>query len=244
MEFTYKDYALLIEKIRAAGYKFADYENYDEFDKSLILRHDVDYNIQKTIKMAEIESQKNISATYFVLLTSDFYNLFSKESESILKKLLKLGHKIGLHFDEKRYNISFDSWEEQITDLIKNELHLLSDLIGIDVMAVSMHRPSQQTLNSNLIIGKGIINSYDKEFFKNIKYISDSRMKWKENIIRILESGKYKKIQLLTHPFWYHDEPLEMKKIIEDFIYCREEIAAHRYKVFENNITQLSDILK
>ena len=69
-------------------------------------------------------------------------------------------------------------------------------------------------------------------------------MKWKENIIRILESGKYKKIQLLTHPFWYHDEPLEMKKIIEDFIYCREEIAAHRYKVFENNITQLSDILK
>ena len=145
MEFTYKDYALLIEKIREAGYKFADYENYDEFDKSLILRHDVDYNIQKTIKMAEIESQKNISATYFVLLTSDFYNLFSKESESILKKLLKLGHKIGLHFDEKRYNISFDSWEEQITDLIKNELHLLSDLIGIDVMAVSMHRPSQQT---------------------------------------------------------------------------------------------------
>ena len=49
MEFTYKDYALLIEKIREAGYKFADYENYDEFDKSLILRHDVDYNIQKTI---------------------------------------------------------------------------------------------------------------------------------------------------------------------------------------------------
>ena len=44
MEFTYKDYALLIEKIREAGYKFADYENYDEFDKSLILRHDVDYN--------------------------------------------------------------------------------------------------------------------------------------------------------------------------------------------------------
>ena len=89
MEFTYKDYALLIEKIREAGYKFADYENYDEFDKSLILRHDVDYNIQKTIKMAEIESQKNISATYFVLLTSDFYNLFSKKNIFIYFQIIK-----------------------------------------------------------------------------------------------------------------------------------------------------------
>ena len=35
-----------------------------------------------------------------------------------------------------------------------------------------------------------------------------------------------------------------MKDIIEDFIYGRDEIARHRYKVLGDNITDLGDIVE
>ena len=89
MKFTYEGYGDLIDSLKNNGYGFADYENYRQFEKCVILRHDVDYDLQRVIKMAELEHEKNVSATYFVLLTSDFYNLASKESEEVLKYLKK-----------------------------------------------------------------------------------------------------------------------------------------------------------
>ncbi|MBS5335302.1 MAG: hypothetical protein UC708_02265 [Anaerovoracaceae bacterium] len=244
MKFTYEGYGDLIDSLKNNGYGFADYENYRQFEKCVILRHDVDYDLQRVIKMAELEHEKNVSATYFVLLTSDFYNLASKESEEVLKYLKKIGHNIGLHFDEKRYDISPEEWKkENIAELIKKEVRVLEAITDNRIKSVSMHRPSKKTLRSNLCL-PGIANSYGEEFFKQFKYLSDSRMRWREDAEAIIESGEFPRIQLLTHAFWYFDKERQMKDIIEDFIYGRDEIARHRYKVLGDNITDLGDIVE
>lgn len=244
MEFTYKGYERLIDCLKDNGYSFADYKNYGDYDKCVILRHDVDYDLQKVTKMAEIEYEKGVSSTYFVLLTSEFYNVMSKNSGNVIKKLYQLGHQVGLHFDEKFYEISEATWNETtITCLINHEIALLSDIVGRKTNAVSMHRPSKKMLESDFKFAGGAENSYGKEFFSDFKYLSDSRMRWREDVEHVIGSGEYDRIQLLTHPFWYFDKQKEMRDIVEDFIYCRKEIADYRYKVLNENITDLCNIL-
>lgn len=105
-----------------------------------------------------------------------------------------------------------------------------------------MHRPSKSTLESDLKID-GMANSYSKKFFAEFKYLSDSRMRWRENAEEIIASEDYNRIQLLTHPFWYFEEPKPMKDIIADFIYARGDVAKDRYEVFDNNFSRLEEIL-
>ena len=50
MKFTYEGYGDLIDSLKNNGYGFADYENYRQFEKCVILRHDVDYDLQRVIK--------------------------------------------------------------------------------------------------------------------------------------------------------------------------------------------------
>ena len=46
MEFTYKAYSKLLELLRAHHYSFCNYQNYRDFDRCVIMRHDIDYNIE------------------------------------------------------------------------------------------------------------------------------------------------------------------------------------------------------
>lgn len=132
---------------------------------------------------------------------------------------------------------------QKINELIKQELTVLNSVMEKETcMSISMHRPSQMTLKSNLKIDNGIANSYSKEFFKTFKYVSDSRMNWREDPIQVIQSGKHNWIQLSTHPFWYFEEPKDMKSIIYDFLCCKEN-AECRYNTFSENFSRLNDVL-
>ena len=44
----------------------------------MISRHDIDYSIEKAVELAALEAEENVKSTYFVLLSSEFYNLAAK----------------------------------------------------------------------------------------------------------------------------------------------------------------------
>ena len=180
-----------------------------------------------------------LASNGFVLLTSDFYNLLSKKNRDIISRIIKCGHDIGLHFDEMRY----DEQEKTTTGvklLIEREAQLLSEILGYNIKSVSMHRPSKETLNADYNFDNGLVNSYGREFFHGFKYISDSRMRWRENVDEIINSNQHKRIHILTHAFWYNHEELTMKKIIQKFI---NEGKQDRYNILNDNITDLDSIL-
>ena len=240
MNFTYKSYTQLIELLKERGYEFADYASCDSFERCVILRHDLDYELNKSLKIAELEREEGVSSTYFVLITSDFYNAFSVEALNVFEKLKKLGHNIGLHFDEKRYE-NDARISRSMSDLISDEIFMLEKIVG-KIDAVSMHRPSEKTLESDISI-PGIANSYGRKFFSEFKYLSDSRMRWRENPVEIINSGKYNKIQILTHPFWYFETEQRIEEIIGNFIACKGEYQSERYDIFNNNFTNLIEVL-
>lgn len=239
MNFTYGAYTSLIKSVLEHGYSIATYKNWQNFPKCAILRHDIDNDIEKALTLAEAEKTMwgGVKSTYFVLVTSDFYNIFSKKSEELLKRIIECGHDIGLHFDETRYpNITTPA---DAKSYIKEEAYLLSKITGKPVEAVSMHRPSQMMLDADLQI-KGLINSYGKTYFKEFKYVSDSRRRWREPIEDIITSDDFKRLHILTHAFWYNDAEKSIHDSVREFVNGGNK---QRYEGMRSNITDLHLIM-
>ena len=235
MDFSFKDYENLIRLIIDNGYSICDYHDYSKSKKCVILRHDIDQSIDKAYKLACIESELGVSSTWFVLLRTDFYNVASQKSLKLINAMQNQGHEIGLHFDEMAYKDRDD-----IVNNIVKEADILSHIIEAPVTTVSMHRPSKETLEADYTI-PNIINSYGKLFFNEFKYLSDSRRYWREPVESIVESGRYKRLHILTHAFWYNTCTKEMDTIIRDYI---NNAKFERYESMKNNIRDLESVLK
>lgn len=185
MDFTYNGYRSLVSKLREKGYCFADYHNWRNYSKAVIFRHDIDCSIEKAVEMAKLESGLGVKATYFVLITGDFYNVFSSPVIRQLRLIKGMGHDIGLHFDETCYDP-----EEDMVRMIEYESEILSKVLGEEILAVSMHRPSESTLKADWVIRNGAeVNCYGHQFFHEFKYLSDSRKYWSEDVDSIIDAG-------------------------------------------------------
>lgn len=183
-------------------------------EKTVILRHDVDNCLKKAAILSEIEKELCKCATYFVLLSTNFYNVHSRESRGYIDSIVRNGGNIGLHFDETQYNIQI---EDELKDCVYKEAEMLSEITGVNVDVVSMHRPSEKFLSTNVEF-ENIINSYDRVYFKSMKYLSDSRRYWRENVDDIIEQETYKRLHILTHPFWYKNEEMDLKHTLKEAI--------------------------
>lgn len=237
MHFTYKAYKKLIETLKNNGYSLADYHNDDILKKSVMLRHDVDSSLEKALSFAQYEQQLGVKSTYFVLLTSNFYNIASQKSRNILKQIQEMGHEVGLHFDEMAYGALK---KESLIQCIEKEAEIMRQITGLEISTVSMHRPSKQTLEGDYVL-PSLVNSYSQKYFKAYKYLSDSRMHWRENVLEVIESNAFDHLHILTHPSWYNEEERSMKACLKDFIGSANK---ERYDFMNENFRDLENVLK
>lgn len=240
MQFTYDAYINMLSKLRDKGYIFSNYNECRNLNgKIVILRHDIDYSLDKAVAFAELEAKMNVSSTYFVLLTSEFYNMMAKGNIEKIVNIKRLGHDIGLHFDETNYSRNYYNENGGIKNVIVQEIKWLSEITGIGINSVSMHRPSKKMLNDNIDLSP-IVNSYEDYFFKGFKYVSDSRRNWRENIDEIIESGAHEKLHILTHAFWYSEKESDLRETILNFIKAGN---IDRFDILNVNITDLDKIV-
>ena len=238
MNFTYSAYVSFIELLHNMGYKILSYDNFQGENYCVILRHDVDNSLLSAYKLAQVERKLGVKSTYFLLLTSDFYNVFSLNGMRMIDGILSCGHEIGLHFDEARYPDSLGRIDA-VKDRIMEEVGILSKAVGQQITKVSMHRPSKQIIKANLEI-PGIVNTYSETFFLKFKYVSDSRHVWREPIEDIIRNRLYKRLQILVHPFWYNEEAADIKESVSKFI---NNANKERYQIMDENFTDLSEIM-
>ena len=238
MKFTYDAYLNMLKMLRNSGYAFIDYHVASKKMGGCILRHDIDMLPTKAEKIGEIENEFGVKSTFFVLLNTSFYNVIYSDTTKQLQRLISLGHEIGLHFDEKQYG-DCDS-EEAFVNHVHAEANILSEVLGTKITTVSMHRPSPKTLENNYQFD-GMVNSYSKLFFEDFKYLSDSRMHWRENAEEIIKSQKFKYLQILTHPFWYEDKEASMHDLLLNFI---KNGAQDRYAGVNDNFRDLDSVVK
>lgn len=208
MDFSFSSYINLLEKIQAAGYRaipFKDITNFAQGENLAIIRHDVDLDLSKAREMAILERKKGICSTYFVLLSSSYYNLMHKENYRAMMDILSMGHEVGLHFDVTNY--AEKSVEDNLEELVLHEIDLMERILGRGVKSLSWHIPKKSLLGKRLdfLENRGIQNAYDPQFFNFFRYYSDSMMRWREDILSNLNVADNPNIQVLTHPIWYED---------------------------------------
>lgn len=236
MKFTHEEYRKMIGLLKKNNYTIGNYNNYKNFKKVAILRHDIDTLVEKAVEIAEIENEEGVCGTYFVLLSTDFYNVNSLKTFQELKKIQKFGGNIGLHFDEKRYELAN---ADQMVECILKEKQMLELALEMPITTVSMHRPSKWILNQEIEI-PGMINSYSQIFFKEFKYVSDSRMNWREDVQKIIQSKEYDRLQILTHAFWYSDVEENQRQILLRFIRSANK---ERYMSLMDNMRDLNEFV-
>ena len=72
----------------------------------------VDFDLQLALDLALFEKEIGIKSTYFILTTCESYNVLAEKNKEILKKIISLGHEIGLHFDPTLYKNNLeDTWK-------------------------------------------------------------------------------------------------------------------------------------
>lgn len=237
-KFTYSYLEKIIEALKQNKYVISSYHNHHEHSKVCIMRHDVDYDVSKALEFAEFESKHKIKSTYFLLLSSDFYNIFSSKVLKKIDRIISLGHEIGLHFDETKYD--FQGNYEKFSYFVGEELAIMGKAIGQEIKSVSMHRPSRFSLENDIVFSEAV-NSYSKLFFREYKYVSDSRMNWREDIISVIESGEHDKIHLLTHPFWYSNCEENTRDKILNYV---KDGCKFRYEIMSKNFRDIDEFMK
>lgn len=228
MHFTYNAYADLIAALQKKKYTFSNYMDHPG-DNFVILRHDVDFLPEKAYEFARHEVELNVRSTYFFLMRTDFYNIGSRKTMDLIRKIAGMGHTIGLHYDEK------DSTPGETPGLIKRDCDLFSRITGVPVHCFSMHRPSKEIMKADFHI-EGYTNSNALYYSTSCKYISDSRHDWKGNTIQSIASGEYSRLHILTHPIWYGDTDRSLAETLTAF--CLDA-ARNRYNSLLENVRDL-----
>ena len=181
------------------GFRICDYAAVEALAPCLVLRHDVDFDLDAALAMAEVEHREGWRGIYFVLLRSEFYNPFSPHARAALTRLGELGHGIGLHFDAALYNPD----PSELAAAAERECRILEDLSAHPVAVFSLHRPAAQLLDRDLEV-PGRVNAYGARYFRDIGYCSDSRGAWHHgHPLDHPTIGQGRALQLLTHPIWW-----------------------------------------
>lgn len=197
--FTLQHYREILEIATKNGYVFLGFHDPrpSRGQRAIYLRHDIDVCLEEATEMARTEAEMGISATYFVLANSPVYNPLAEESLKHLRYIQQLGHWVGLHIDPVL--LSTDDvvqFEGQIIDLIEFFRKWL-DIVPV----VSFHRPPSVILGKNF---RAFVSTYSPRFFKDIKYISDSRGTWREGCpCQQLNNRAHEAMQMLVHPIWW-----------------------------------------
>lgn len=230
------------------NHKLNDFVKENKKNKICFLRHDIDFSPSNALNMALLENKHNIVSTFTILLTSKYYNAFTKENRIFFKKIKSLGHEVGLHFDPTVYKI--DS-EEKLNLYVKYEKNLIEDLIDEKVEMFSYHQPTIFSLNCNALKYGDCINAYSSFFQNEVEYTSDSNGYWRFRSWNEILLEKHQMIQILTHPIWWKKDnklpPFET--IVHNCFlsYC-DEIASYT-SLFEKetarrNISTLTPFIK
>lgn len=228
-DFTRAGYVSLIEAILARGYRIAGFDDAEVEKAHFVLLHDIDFSIDSGLRMAELEAAHGWRTTYFLMVCSPFYNLFSPRTSAAVRRLRDLGHTIGLHVDASLYGETLTALDEGVA----RECDSLERLVERPVRWLSFHRAGTLSLPFDSPLA-GRRNTYESRFFRDMGYCSDSRGAWHHgHPLDHPALHERRALHLLIHPIWWDaDVPTLPEDRLEAYVReytddLRREIARH-----------------
>ena len=172
--FDLDHYGELLAAAEAGGYRFAFFDH-EPAPGDLFLRHDVDLSLEATRELSAFERDRGVTSTYFLMVSSVFYNLASSDGRATVAQLRADGHRVGLHAD--------------------------FPALGLDERfdpVVAWHNPDPEWMSVPL---EGAVNVMSAPWFDPATYRSDSNQHWRNGCPHEeIAAGAFPWLQLLTHP--------------------------------------------
>ena len=228
-EENYRDILMQTKK----RYKFVDYVS-DLTAKDVVLwRHDVDFTPHRALALAKIEKELDIKSTFFIQISSNFYNLFESEIKDIFYNIFDLGHDIGLHFDSTLYDIQC---LDDFTLWLQYEKDILEGFFDKKVEVFSFHNPTVEILKYNDFKYIDMVNTYSSEIKEGFKYCSDSNGYWRFDKLDDVVSDNHERLHILTHPIWWQGEFMSPRSKVLRCI----ELRAKKQEIFYDNLLKIN----
>jgi len=194
MDFTISIYRRLIQSFLDCGYDIVPVRVYLEknsLEKVIVLRHDVDELPQNALRMAKVENDLGVCATYY------FRRVPKSDHPDIIRQIAAMGHEIGYHYED------LSSANGDMVKAIESfSANLQYFRQYYPVKTVCMHGSStslydnkaiwsRQSLSEYGLVGEPYL-SFD---FKKIFYLTDTGYAW--------DGGKYAIRDKVENPFPY-----------------------------------------
>ena len=211
--FSYAEYRNIITLVKQ-NLPIMDFsEVNDEVHSFCVLRHDIEFSIDRALEMARIEHEDlNVHSTYTVQLRNNTYNALSQKNIESIQEIESMGHYIGLHQNPPQME------DDELIDYITKDIETLEHYYGFEVDRFAFHRcGSNPGILEKYVYVPGKINCYAEDFFHyfsgdkpeelRVHYLADSNHQWKYgHPLHIDYYDLPQKMQLLTHPFsWSED---------------------------------------
>ena len=205
-DFTETGYAEIL-RLAKARYRFEPFGTTAQHDH-VLWRHDLDYSVHRAVRLARIEAEHGVQATYFFFFRTPYYSLMETPTAAAAREILSLGHHAGLHFDPTHYSALGDT--RPLEQAIAFERNVLADVLDGTVNAVSFHNPAHAgLLDNDAPMLACMISAYGKAIRAGYEYVSDSFGFWRYDRLRdVLASGTHRNLHVLTHPEWWVPDAL------------------------------------
>ena len=227
---------------------FSEYlsASYNNSKKLLILRHDVDEQAHNALKMAKVERDLGIKATYFFRIVKQ------SNKPEIIRQIVAMGHEIGYHYEDLstangNYECAIRSFEENLNYF----------RTYYPVRTVCMHGSSTSKYDNRSLWSRyqledyGLIGEpYLSLDFSKVFYLTDTGYAWDggkyatrdivENhfgltfhtsgqIIQCVKDGKFpQQAMILAHTLW-------TDSVVEWTLLHVREILRNNIKLFARN---------
>lgn len=230
-EFSYSFYRAMLRRLKT-NFDIRRITAFDESDNRsssrAFIRHDIDTSITDALALARVEKDIDITSTYMVLTDSPLYEIENHTAD--LRKIIDIGHDIGLHYDLNR-----ESGQDALPgslDNIRSKKEYLESAIDAPVTSISFHRPSSRVIGRPKKV-VGMINTYRTELMS--AYISDSKGEWGEvppfdQINSVVHPCT---LQLLTHPIWWGEEQQSPVERLDEFVASLHDVNIEMIKELE-----------
>jgi hypothetical protein len=206
--FNYAEYRNIITLVKH-NLPIMDFsEVNDEVNAFCVLRHDIEFSIDRALQMARIEHENlNVHSTYTVQLRNNTYNALSQKNIEAIQEIESMGHYIGLHQNPPMMD------DDELVDYILKDIETLEHYYGFEVDRFAFHRcGSNPGILEKYVEVPNKINCYAKEFFHyfsgdkpeelRVHYLADSNHDWKYGHPLYVDYWDLpQKMQLLTHPY-------------------------------------------
>lgn len=187
-----ESYCNLILAIKNTKRSFASFSSASP--TGVLLRLDVDYDMEWAARTAEINAQLDVRACYFIQVGSGLYNTADTRGLQAISTIVESGQDVGLHFHNRGSVLDVKR--------LLLEHNLLKLLIPNISRAVAWHNPEGDlaALNS-AATDLGLASAYGAPFFVPEHYVSDSNLRNNpQEIATFVQSSDAPLVQVLLHP--------------------------------------------